>query len=384
MSWLVLFSRDGLWDENRDAFHAHVQDVVNRLVDAGHYCALVSNRNEKPSWLEEFSYSPNFKFLPVPGRKQKDKVRKLLRSCSVDWSKVLVVSCTDDDFVMSINSRLLFLVGRWSNKIGKRISQYGIKIDSPRCLLGAIELLSSTEPWYYSYQSKAFSIYSMTNAGDHNSISEMKPIVSKLRNHLKCGDNTDKVIFNLLFISSLLKTPPCENIDYWAYYPSSSIKQKQDEIISSYAEIARASLSCKAQHPHPIFVRHKAVQPRHSAGSSDRINPIDQVQSIHIHNHYEGKLKDKTVAVVDDFTTYGTSFGVAEALLKKAGAKNVICFALGKFGNTTHKYEINANRINPFKPIEIECLYSSERITNAHTKHQALNDLVTRIKNLQS
>ena len=382
MPWLVFFSKDGLWDKSQNIPYEQMPNVIKQLAEQGHCCALISNQKEEPPWLEAFS-SPNFQFLSVPGRAKKNKVRELLQGSQFDLSKILVISCTNDDFYMAINSKLLFLMGGWSQgKVDPKKSQYGVKLNSPLHLPGAINLLSTTQPWYYKYQGEGFSICSMTNAGDHNSINEIKPIVGQLRNHLKHGDDTHKVIFNLLFISSLMQTPSCENIDYWAYYPSSNIKEKEHEIVSSYAEIARVSLSCKKQHPHPILVRHKRVPPRHSAHSGDRVNPNPQIQSIHIHDYYQNKLNNKTVAVIDDFTTYGTSFGVAEALLKKAGARNVICFALGKFGSTTHKYDIDIEGINPFGLIETPCQYSVEKITNAHIEHQALNDLVNRIEQL--
>lgn len=43
--------------------------------------------------------------------------------------------------------------------------------------------------------------------------------------------------------------------------------------------------------------------------------------------------------------TYGTSFGVAAALLKAAGAASITCIALGKFGNQDKSYDISITGI---------------------------------------
>jgi hypothetical protein len=56
------------------------------------------------------------------------------------------------------------------------------------------------------------------------------------------------------------------------------------------------------------------------------------------------------VIVVDDCTTYGVSFGVAAALLRKAGAASITGVALGKFGDQLRYYEIDV-KTDPFKPV---------------------------------
>jgi len=56
------------------------------------------------------------------------------------------------------------------------------------------------------------------------------------------------------------------------------------------------------------------------------------------------------VIVIDDCTTYGASFGVAAAFLRKAGAASVHGIALGKFGSQLHHFKINLNS-DPFAPI---------------------------------
>ncbi len=54
--------------------------------------------------------------------------------------------------------------------------------------------------------------------------------------------------------------------------------------------------------------------------------------------------------MIDDVTTYGVSFGVAAAFLRKAGAASVTGVGLGKFGNQLRYYEIDVNT-DPYKPV---------------------------------
>ncbi|MNY56332.1 hypothetical protein D3C86_1924010 [compost metagenome] len=53
---------------------------------------------------------------------------------------------------------------------------------------------------------------------------------------------------------------------------------------------------------------------------------------------------------MDDCTTYGVSFGVAAAILRKAGAASVTGVALGKFGNQLRYYEIDI-KSDPYQPV---------------------------------
>jgi hypothetical protein len=102
----------------------------------------------------------------------------------------------------------------------------------------------------------------------------------------------------------------------------------------------------------PLFLRHTPSSRRSSGGGGDRTDPSEQLQTVHLNPFYKEKqrLVGKNVIVVDDCTTYGVSFGVASALLHKAGAASITGVALGKFGNALRYLEIDI-RSDPFAPI---------------------------------
>ena len=74
------------------------------------------------------------------------------------------------------------------------------------------------------------------------------------------------------------------------------------------------------------------------------------IEIIYPYYKTSNRLKGKHVVVVDDCTTYGVSFGVAAALLRKAGAQAVTGVALGKFGNQLRAYDIDIQS-DPYQPI---------------------------------
>lgn len=101
----------------------------------------------------------------------------------------------------------------------------------------------------------------------------------------------------------------------------------------------------------PLFIRHTPSIKRSAGGAGDREDPTDQIRSLHLNPFYKGKLGNRHVVVIDDCTTYGVSFAVSAAFLKKAGAKQVTCVALGKFGNRLRHQAITIDS-NPYAPVE--------------------------------
>ena len=137
---------------------------------------------------------------------------------------------------------------------------------------------------------------------------------------------------------------------------SVSVSSRNDdtEVLSDFTHrlrttVSRAQMSRRGE---PLFIRHKPSAKRSAGSGGDRTDPTDQLLTLHLNPYYRDKsrLKGKRVIVLDDCTTYGVSFGVAAALLRKAGAQAVTGVALGKFGNQLRHYEIDILS-DPFLPL---------------------------------
>mgnify|MGYP005724923915 CR=1 FL=1 len=78
----------------------------------------------------------------------------------------------------------------------------------------------------------------------------------------------------------------------------------------------------------------------------------------------------RNLIVLDDCTTYGVSFGVAAALLRKADAASMTGIALGKFGNQIQYYDILIQN-DPFAPVT-NYIINQLRLFQHHQKHAAI------------
>lgn len=75
-----------------------------------------------------------------------------------------------------------------------------------------------------------------------------------------------------------------------------------------------------------------------------------QANTIHVNPAYKNKIGGRTVIVFDDFTTDGMGLEWARTLLTAAGAGNVICMTVGKFGQRHRVYRAyNPAVITPFQ-----------------------------------
>jgi hypothetical protein len=62
-------------------------------------------------------------------------------------------------------------------------------------------------------------------------------------------------------------------------------------------------------------------------------------------------IAEDNVLVLDDFITEGNSFECARNLLFAAGAANVVCVSIGKYGQRYNLVTIKSE-FNPFAPID--------------------------------
>ena len=165
----------------------------------------------------------------------------------------------------------------------------------------------------------------------------------------------------------------------WGVYPSSSSSNDDTEVLTELTHAVRRATSRvqMAKVGEPLFIRHKPSIQRHLSSGDDRKDPTSQLDTVHLNPAYEGKISGKHVIVIDDCVTHGVSFGVAAALLRKAGAKSIDCLALGKFGNQLGAYDINVSA-SPFAPLAP----SSYSVGQLRHFTRTLSDVNAQLRNL--
>jgi hypothetical protein len=119
--------------------------------------------------------------------------------------------------------------------------------------------------------------------------------------------------------------------------------------MDEFSDLARVTFN-RRKKKQPLFIRHQPTVKRHQLRNADRTDPTSQLLSVHLNAEYRDWIEGNTVVVLDDYLTYGASFGVAAALLRAAKAKKIICVAMGKFGGRAELYSIVISG-NVFAPL---------------------------------
>jgi hypothetical protein len=366
MPKLILISPSGVWNSAKNAFYPNVVESLRLASDEGSAVFLISN-HQKPAWLTDDLDFFTFQQCGLAEPRSKGKIIKdlieLNKKNGLHSSDVIVLGANNDDLFMAANSQTMLIRCDWVHELGDRIKDYGVPLKKATSIPQLVRYLNDAAPWHFRYESEFTDVYAVTKAGNKDEAdTDFIRLIEQLRKCLKDGDPTHHKPFLLHFLSSLYATEVFREVDVWSYYPSSDSANDGSEVMAGFCTHARTIF--KKRTDGPLFIRHKPVGKRHH-GNTDRLDPSDQLDSIHLNPAYERKIKGKVVAVLDDYLTYGVSFGVSAALLKKAGAKKVIAVAMGKYGNVAHLYDIEIKSKSVFAPISEYTVKSTTRMAGA-------------------
>ncbi len=324
--------------------------------DDTHVCVV--SVHAQPSWFET-AFSDNdtdddnkVHFLRWASRQNGAGIQDLSRRNDIPCRDFIVFAATKDDISMAKNGKASVVSKCWGGP--NYASKYAIGVDNSAGLVEVIRLMQGWPgQWYYEESEPWYSVRSLVDLSSKYKSSDQVNWARRIKSVIKQGGSR-LVSLQVICNRSLWISPDIvQKKSMWGLYPSSKSKNDDSEMLSELVHRLRtgASQMHMAREGSPLFIRHTPSRKRSLGGSGNRNDPSEQVESLHLNPAYEGKIKDRNVIVFDDCTTYGVSFGVAAALLRRAGAASVSCIALGKFGHCLNYYEIEIEQ-SVFEPIK--------------------------------
>lgn len=307
---------------------------------------VISN-HALPGWFAP--HEADLTFLSIPARQDGHAVRVIADHFGVQPHQIIVLGASRDDLAMAKNGGATFVAAGWL--AGSDAAAYGIRVADVAELDRAVGILAEwAGGWWYSWRGR-YSIHALTDLSGYNQADAQQRFGKRVTAIVKQGGAELPALLALCSRSLFASDFHLAQKGMWGVYPSSAVCEPDGEVLSDFTHRLRTTVARAqfAKRGNPLFVRHQEA-PKRSRGAGDRLDPSAQLASIHLNPFYRGKVAGRTVVVVDDCLTYGLSFGVAEALLRGAGAADVRCVALGKFGNTAHEFEIQVTA-DPFRPM---------------------------------
>lgn len=328
-------------------------DLVSVLKDAStaqHPVGVVSNHAE-PVWFAEAFSGSSVQFVYQPGRQKGAIVADNAKAMGLQPFDSLVLAVNHADIQMGKNGGAIIVAAGWSTD--PKVKTLGIQVQSPNQLAEVIALTNGwAGQWWYTGSGRLYEVRALTDLSGYKKPLDQVEFAARLTTTVKQGDA--RLLSLLTVISRSLLIDGAGTMDnlLWGVYPSSKSTNDDTEVLSGFVHGLRTTVSrvhlCKWGAP--LFIRHTPSAKRSAGGSGDRTDPTDQLLTLHVNPAYKAGVKGKNVIVLDDCTTYGVSFGVAAALLRKAGAKSVTGVALGKFGSQLRHYDIDILG-DPFQPL---------------------------------
>lgn len=364
MSKLLITSTATLTDARSQPL-LRVCAVLQALTDKHNVMCISSHTC--PAWFPSLLPQVQFVNTTSAARQSGECVHELVKlnkELDLKYSDIIILAGKDADALLSFNSQTVLLRAEWSTWFEEeRFKHYGVAVKEPEHIERYIDLLESEEPWYFTHPGtdETEAIYALTNAGTMREDAEAVALAHRLRSCLKSGTTRDQDAFKLHLLSSICFGDifRSKDVAVWGFYPSSDSTNKREEVMAEFADAVR--ITFKSRRKDPLFIRHKQSVKRHAGGSAGREDPTSQLSTLHVNPVYKGKLKGKHAVVFDDYLTYGCSFGVASALLRAAGAKDVTCIAMGKFGRSANAYMIEVLS-DPFRPMTNWKTHSIEKL----------------------
>jgi hypothetical protein len=297
---------------------------------------------------------------------------------SIDQTIVLGSKDHDMYTAAHTNSILLTAVYSQSNNAGAVIfiKQYGVPLNNVASLGKFFErFYGLSQPWYFRVEvDPVTTLYALTNANTFGiKGTPEEELKRKFLDCLKNDNATHLVAFSSYFLVSCHLLEEFRDIDIWDIYPSSS-KERVNEDLLYFARMAAHSFK-KTFPKHRLLIRKAPASKRHFKNPALRVDHgcKEELETMIINPAYNGKLAGKSVAIIDDFTRFGTSCETARILLREAGVRKVVFIAMGKFGgdNQYHAYEYSiAGNI-----------HTSVRATKV--SHTVINGTLNRHSNLE-
>ena len=301
-----------------------------RLLGKEGSVALLS-RSPKPDWFDS-AFGDDVLFFRVPYRGNGEFIKQNAERLQRSPHEMLVLAGNDHDIALAKNGGAVLIGAGWSDD--PAVARTGLRVKKARDFDEIARLLDEWPgSWFWQAEVSQMRVRALADLSTYYKPAEQEKFGEDVTDLVKEGGPRLTALTALLCRSYLSEDSTEKNLAY-ALYPSSSSNNDDTDTLSQTLHAFRTVTSQVrfAKRDEPILVRHRPA-PKRSSGGTDRGDPTDELNSLHVNTEYRGKLRGRVVVLLDDCTTHGLSFSVARTLLLAAGAEEVLAIALGKLGN---------------------------------------------------
>lgn len=321
MSKLILFPSSTIVNENSEVYPG-IRKLLLELKDNGDYVVLISHNYTKINQIKS-DLGEDFAFVITTTRKA---VREIVDS--TNSSHVVLVGSSDVDLHLTSSKKILLLNPLWSAIQEEKAVKYGFGVSTPAKLNQIIRILNNQNVWFYELAvGEKTKVYSLTNANTRGVQSSEIELIEGFNRLLKHGQNKYFEVLLLHFLASIINNTEFQEVDIWGIMPSSSTSLNANMV--EIKEKARILMAKRLKEP--VFIRHTSTTKSHYMEHAERLHCDRHFDSIIINPYYKKRIRGKTVCILDDYLTNGTSFEALRNMLLHEGVKKILFVSLGRF-----------------------------------------------------
>ena len=297
-------------------------------------------------------------------------VNVVQRNQAKNMKKLIVVGCVDEDlYVASRNKGMLLCVQ--GVKASENIRKYAMMVHNGNMLHRLLNMmLEGTEsPWYtFTKITRKCAggpvhdyVVSLYNARTRWApyTDEEKRVVHAWQNGLKGSGRVSQNALVTSLVAACLVGSLRDNelglneVQDWGFMPSSE-HTSENTTLRAIKEWFRIVFNGRKSED--LFVRTNSRRRSHYGGPAEpRPGPATQFPSLQLGKRYRsGGIRGRVVCVIDDYLTIGASMEAARQLLLAAGAKRVVCIALGGFNRQKRRGEFAYTKGTPVTRLCLE------------------------------
>lgn len=354
-----------IFDLSKTTFkwNGHIQDGIEELVSFcksknlriafvtnNQYFALILKRSKLKY---DCLVTPNLAGKRKPSPAFIDYIEKTL---GISKDTFIYIGDSDKtDAFCAAHANVLYFCARWANPN----AEYGIPIDSPTRVKNYLQkYLLKDNFWAWKLEKYDLLGRRLRALALLDCLSSIKDFAVDT---FKWGHIKHKAFFLNHLIASIYLSGIYKEIDFWATYPPHVVGGSLNPVMEEYLKVVSKEFKDKYV---DLFIRHKeSVDSGASRKLGIPINFENQIGTVHLNSNFSHKLENKNVLVLDDFITQGYSSECARNILYKAGALDVICIGIGKYGKRYNQVVINSD-FDPFSPINLKNMKFDESVFN--------------------
>lgn len=344
---------------------SQVKQLLQALPGLGIQLAVASNAPNRLTVENRFQRAG----LPIPNvivtraeigtpKPSPDFIYRIRAETGANLNEIVYIGDDDKtDAFCAINAKVLPFTAHYSTS-GKPMD-YGLPVPSVEALLDYLSTYAHQSPPYFGWNFNGdcsdtktnISIYALF--GQHGDLGLTRPLTRLLKNREDVvvgvkNNHLGSILFHYA-VSQTYLSGLIQEIDTVTVYPGHNINSLNPVLATFSADF-------------PKFFKQKQMPQllvRHTDSADSRLTPgakrdiYEQFRTIHVNPEYERTIREKSILVLDDFTTSGCSFETARRMLLQAGARRVVGLAIAKWGMDYTVTRISRGW-NPFEPCDLD------------------------------